>query len=605
MSSEPRPGSTARFTDKAARARSRSAFRSPATAADCGRLGALGNKTKAAALAAFALAGAGRLEAAAADRVLLGARVWTGDPARPRAEALAIRGRTILAVGSSGEIRRHVGPRTEVLDLRGRFVAPGFNDAHLHFLVLEEADLGGAADLADVQARIRSFAESHRERPWILGRGWVYSAFPGGLPDRRWLDEVAADRPAFLQSYDGHTGWANSRALEVAGITRATPDPPGGAIVRNADGEPTGVLKEAAQALVRAQVPQPSAAERYTALRQRLREAASYGLTSVQNASFQPAELPVYERALGEGAMSLRVYWALPFKKDLPAAELARYRDLRRRHAGPLLKFGAVKGFLDGVVESKTAALFEPYANGGGSGQLDWSDEDLFRTAAFYDRHGFQILLHAIGDRAIAQALDAYAYAARVNGTRGRRHRVEHIEVARPADLPRFRALGVIASTQALFATPDANTLGVYVPNLGPEREARAMAFRSLDEAGAVQAFGSDWPVYPMEPLRGIYVAATRRSPEGTPESPWTPAQRIPVEAALRHFTVDASYASFEERRKGTLAPGMLADLVVLSHDILALPPERLLEAKVLLTIMDGRDTYRAAELPRASGGSR
>ena len=561
------------------------------------------SKTRVAALAAVALVLAAASLAPAgeiADRVLLGARVWTADPARPRAEALAIRGNRILAVGSSADVRRRIGPRTEVLDLRGRFVAPGFNDAHLHLLVLEEADLSGAADLAAVQLRIKSFAEVHRDRPWIRGRGWVYSAFPGGLPHRRWLDAVVADRPAFLQSYDGHTGWANSRALEAAGITRATPEPAQGAIVRDEDGEPTGVLKEGAQALVRAHVPPPTAGERYAALRLRLREASSHGLTSVQNASFVPAELPVYERAIAEGVMSVRLYWALPFQKDLPAAELARYKELRRRHAGPLLKFGAVKGFLDGVVESKTAALFEPYANGGGSGQLDWSDQDLFRTAALYDREGFQIFLHAIGDRAIAQALDAYAYAARVNGTRGRRHRVEHIEVPRPADIPRFRALGVIASTQALFATPDANTGAVYVPSLGPEREARAMAFRSLDEAGAVQAFGSDWPVYPMEPLRGIYVAATRMNPDAPGEA-WTPAQRISVEAALKHFTVDAAYASFEERRKGTLAPGMLADVVVLSEDVLALPKERLLEAKVLLTIMDGRDTFRAPELPRAA----
>ena len=556
------------------------------------------------AAAALAMALAASLRAAATapagtpapDRVLLNARVWTGDPARPRAEALAIQGSRIVAVGGTAEVKALAGPATEVLDLRGRFVAPGFNDSHLHFLVLETVDLAGAADVAEVQRRIRAYAAAHPGDGWVNGRGWVYGAFPGGMPDRRLLDAVVSDRPAFLLAYDGHTAWANTRALERAGITRETPDPPQGAIVRDAAGEPTGILKEAAMALVRRHVPAPTDDALYRGLLLRLEQAASYGLTSVQNASFVPAELPVYERAIAAGAMKVRLYWALPFEKDPGPDDLSRARDLRARHPGPLLKFGAVKGMLDGVVESKTAAFFEPYATGGGAGQLNWSDADLFRAAALYDREGFQIFLHAIGDRAIGQALDAFAHAARVNGPRDRRHRVEHIESPRRQDIARFRELGVIASTQALFANPDLNTLEVYAANLGPDRESRAMAFRSLDEAGAVQAFGSDWPVYPMEPLRGIYCAATRTTPEGTPAGGWQPQERIGVEAALRHFTVDGAYASFEEHRKGRLAPGMLADLVVLSDDILSLPPSRLLEVKVLRTIMDGKDTFRAAQ---------
>lgn len=550
-------------------------------------------RTMAAALLAVCAAAAGAREDPA-DRVLLNARVWTGDRRRPRAEAVAIRGNRIAAVGSSAEVRRLVGPRTAVQDLGGAFVAPGFNDAHLHFIVVETADLAGADDEGEVQRRIRAFADGHRERPWITGRGWVYAAFPGGLPHRRVLDATVPDRPAFMLSYDGHTAWVNSRALDAAGITRETKDPPNGTIVRDESGQATGVLKESAMALVRSHVPPSGADELYAALRQRLREAASYGLTSIQNASFVPAELPVVERAIAEGSMTVRLYWALPFKEDIGAEDMARYKELRAKYPGPLLKFGAVKGFLDGVVESKTAAMFEPYSTGGGSGHLNWSDGDLFRTAALFDREGFQIFLHAIGDRAIAQALDAYAHAARVNGSHGRRHRVEHIETVRPSDIPRFRALGVIASTQALFANPDKNTLEVYAANLGPERVKRAMAFRSIDDSGAVQAFGSDWPVYPMEPLRGIYCAATRRTPEGTPPGGWVPEQRIGAEAALRHFTVDAAYASFEEGRKGRLAPGLLADLVVLSQDILALPPERILEARVVRTIMDGKDTFQA-----------
>jgi predicted amidohydrolase YtcJ len=534
-----------------------------------------------------------------ADRIFVNARVWTGDPTQPRAEALAVSGDRFLAVGTRADTLRFQGPRTEVIDLRGRFVAPGFNDAHVHFLVLETVDLADARTVAEVQKRIRDYAARHQSSPWVVGRGWTYGAFPGGLPHRRLLDEAVPDRPAWITSYDGHTGWANSRALGLAGVTRTTADPVNGVIVRDEAGEPTGVLKEAAMALVRQHVPPPTDAERYDALLKRFDQAASYGLTSVQNASFVASELPLFERAIAEGRMKVRLYWALPFTKDLPPAELARYRALREKHRGPLLKFGAVKGLLDGVVESKTAAMFEPYAgqeNVGERGELHWSDDDLFRTAAFYDREGFQIFLHAIGDRAIDQALDAFGHAAATNRTTGRRHRVEHVEVPRAEDVPRFKALGVIASTQALFASPDQNTLQAYAPRLGPDRASRAMAFRSLDEAGAVQAFGSDWPVFSMETLKGIYCAVTRQTPEGTPAGGWQPHERLSTEAALRHFTVDSAYASFDEQDKGTLAAGKLADFVVLSEDIVAIPPARILRTRVLLTVMGGRDTFRAAE---------
>jgi predicted amidohydrolase YtcJ len=530
-----------------------------------------------------------------ADRVFVNGRVWTADPRRPRAEAVALAGERILAVGSNAEIERLAGPATVRVDLHGRFVAPGFNDAHLHFLVVDTVDLADATSLADIQRRIREYAEAHTDLPWVAGRGWTYGAFPGGLPDRRQLDAAVPDRPAFMTGYDGHTAWANSKALALAGITRETPDPEHGAIVRDAAGEPTGALKESAAALVRRLVPPPSDAQRHAALLKRLDEAASYGLTSVQNASYPAADIPTYERVLAEGGLKVRVYMALPMVKDISAAELARYQALRAQYPGPLFKYGAVKGFVDGVVESKTAAMLEPYV-GGGRGELNWTPEDLDRTVALYDREGFQIFLHAIGDRAIRTALDAYERAARSNGTSGRRHRVEHIEVPTREDIARFARLGVIASTQALFANPDQNSLDVYVVNIGPDRASRAMAFRSLDESGAVQAFGSDSPVFSMEVLRGIYCAVTRMTPEGTPPGGWEPQERISAEAALRHFTRDAAYASFEDQRKGTLAPGMLADLVVLSDDILSVPPERILKTRVLLTVMGGRDTYRGGE---------
>lgn len=530
------------------------------------------------------------------DRVFLNGRVWTGDRARPRATALAVQRDLLIAVGSDAEVRALIRRGTEVIDLKGRFVAPGFNDAHIHFLVVETVDLGPAKTVGEIQRAIRDYAAAHKDKPWVVGRGWFYGAFPGGLPHRRQLDEVVPDRPAFMTGYDGHTGWANTKALLAAGITRDTPDPEGGVIVKDESGEPTGVLKESAQRLVRRLVPEPSDEDRYQGLRRRLAEAASYGLTSVQNASFQAVELPVYDRVRAEGGLTVRVYWAVPFLKGAPAEEMARFKALRARYPGPLIKFGAAKGFIDGVVESKTAAMFADYVGGGGAGHLNWMDEELLKTAAAYDREGFQIFFHAIGDRAIDQALRAFEHAAKVNGTSGRRHRIEHIEVPRLADLARFKALGVVASTQALFANPDQNTLEVYAVNLGPERAARAMPFKSIDDAGVTQAFGSDSPVFSMETLTGIYAAVTRTTPAGTPAGGWQPHERISPEAALRHFTADAAYASFEEHRKGTLAAGKLADFVVLSDDILAPPAERILRTKVLLTVMGGRDTFRAPE---------
>jgi len=525
-----------------------------------------------------------------ADRVFVNGRVWTADAEHPWAQALAVRGPLLAAVGTEAEVRLLVGPRTEVLDLAGRLVTPGFNDAHMHLLVLDEADLDGAASVAEIQSRLREYARAHPERPWVTGRGWGFGAFGGEAPTAAHLDAAVSDRPVYVRDRDGHSAIANRRALALAGVTRETPKPEDGEVVRGADGGPTGLLKESAAGLVGRHVPPPTEEEQYRALKLRLDQAASYGLTSIQNAS--TIALPVFERVMAEGGLKVRVYASLPLKADLPAEELARYRGLRETHRGPLLKFGSVKGFLDGVIDASTAAVLEPYTRGG-TGHLNWTDDELRRTVAFYDREGFQVLLHACGDRAIRQGLDAYASAAQANHTHGRRHRIEHVEVADPADLPRFRALGVIASTQAFFASPDQTTLENYAPLLGPVRASRSNAFKLFDDAGAVQAFGSDWPVFPMRALHGMYAAVTRRTAAGDPPGGWYPENRISVEAALRHFTRDAAFASFDEAVKGTLTAGRLADFVVLSEDVTSGPPERLLSARVLLTVMDGRDTHR------------
>ena len=494
-----------------------------------------------------------------ADRIFINGRVWTGDNAKPTAAALAVREQKILAVGTTPEIQKLKEKGTDVVDLKGRFVYPGFADGHLHFmggsLSLGTVNLEDAWSVEEIQKRITAFAKANPDAPWVVGRGWAYGAFPGGMPHKKFLDAILSDRPVWMTGYDGHTGWANSLALTKAGITRLSADPPNGVIVKDDEGEPTGVLKEAAQRLVRQQLPPVDEETKYRLLKKGLDQAASYGLTSVHNASFDEADLKVFDRVIAEGGLKVRMYSALPMVKDPGPEVIDRYRELRDRYRTARFRFGAVKGFVDGVIEAKTAAVFEPYP-GGGTGLPNWTPEELNRTVALYDKLGFQIFLHAIGDRGIHMALDAYENAAKVNGPRDRRLRVEHIEAPRFEDIARFKPLGVLASTQPLFMYPNKNHLEVYVPMLGPERAKRAMAFKTIDDSGAVQAFGSDWPVFSCEVLKGLHTAVTRETVEGTPAGGWNPEQRVSAEAALRHFTRDVAYAGFEEQIKGTLSRG-------------------------------------------------
>jgi len=486
-----------------------------------------------------------------ADRIFVNGAIWTGDDTQPRARAVAIGGASILAVGSDDEVRALASPDTAIVDLRGRMVVPGFQDSHLHLpgASVNTVDLAGVASLREFQQRIADFARTHPSLPWITGGGWGYAAFPNQTVDKSYIDEVVADRPVYVSERDGHMGLANSKALEIAGVTAATHDPPNGHIMKSPGDAPTGELKEAAQGLVRRRIPAETPEDRYTALLQHMDEAAAAGITSVQDASTAMETLALFERAAGAGALKIRVRFApviLPNEGTAPRnhtlaaplaePDLARYVDLRNTFKGPLLTFGAVKGVLDGTVDARTAAMFEPYV-GGGTGIPFWEQADLNGVVALYDRLGFQVMLHAIGDKAINMALNAFEHAARANGTSGRRHRIEHAEVPTLQDLPRFKALGVVASTQAMFANPDATTLDNFAVLLGPARAAHADSFKLYDDAGAVQAFGSDWGVFPFAPLPAIYCAATRTTPQGTPAGGWFPAGRIAVEAALRHYT--------------------------------------------------------------------
>lgn len=545
-------------------------------------------------------AGCGRAPAGPPpEAVFTNGRIWTGDPARPEAEAIAVTGGRIVAIGTTAEISSLAGDGTRRNDLNGRRVVPGFNDAHWHLPTRRTADLGDARTVDVLQRRLREFAATLGPDEWITGRGWGATDFPDRRPHRRYLDAVFPDRPVLLTDRDGHQTLANSRALQMASVTRATKDPENGRIDRDAAGEPTGVLKEAASSLVRRLIPPVTADQVYRSIQAELDKAASFGLTSVQVASGSGAsgvEYEAYTRAAREATLKLRVRVAVPFVRDVTDARLSEFLALKQKHAGSLLTFGVAKGMLDGTVDAHTAAMLAPYADQPGTGLPMWDQTALNTTVAAYDRVGLQVQLHAIGDRGIRMALYAFEFAGTTNGSSDRRHRIEHVEVPALSDLPRFRALGVIASTQAMFASPDDITLSNYAPALGPERASRSNAFKLFDDAGAAQAFGSDYPVFTMEVMRGIHAAVTRQLPDSTPADGFYPEHRLSVADAVRHFTAGSAYAEFADQDKGTLAVGRLADFVTLSDDIFTIPPARLADVKAILTVMGGTITWRLEE---------
>jgi predicted amidohydrolase YtcJ len=536
------------------------------------------------------------------DLIVLNGRVYTADGKGTMAEAVAVQGNKILHVGTSREVQRLRRPQTIVVDAQGGAVIPGFVDAHAHLLSgglsLGQINLSDAKTPLDIEETIRRWAAANPERAWITGRGWYYAPFPGGLPSRQMLDRVVSDRPAFLTSYDGHTGWANSQALKLAGITRRTPNPTNGIIVKDPrTGEPTGALKEAAMALVSSLVPKPTREQQVAAIRAAITEAQRRGVTSVQNASGSADELAIYDELRRANELDLRVYGGLSVSPEISADELAAIDELKTKYSDdPVFKAGAIKLVADGVIESYTAAMLQPYANRPTtSGEPRFDQAELDRLVKDLDRRGWQVMIHAIGDRAIRMALDAFEQAAADNppAARGRRHRIEHIETVDPADIPRFARAGVIASMQPYHSLPDLG--GVWSQNIGPEREGRAWLYGSIARAQGRLAFGSDWPVVAMDPLLGLFVAVNRTTLEGEPDGGWIPGERLSLTQAIDAYTRDAAWASFDEHRKGSLERDMLADIVVLSQDIFSVPAARLADTEVAVTIFDGRIVYRRA----------
>ena len=528
-----------------------------------------------------------------ADLALINGDIYTVDSAHPRAQAIAIRGEKIEAVGTTEEIRALVGPKTRVIDLHGRFAMPGFNDAHTHLasagMKKLNVDIEGAKSLADFQNRIRAALKNYKPGEWITGSGWDHTLWPDKRFPTRWdLDAVSKEHPMMFGRVDGHVAVVNSRALEIAGITKSTPEPAGGHIVRDEKtGEPNGMLEEdAAMSLVSRHIPPPSHERRKRAIELALADAVSHGVTSIQDYSTWEDFL-IYRELKNEGKLPLRITEWLTFTE--PLAKL----EEKRREGGttdPWLKTGALKAFMDGSLGSRTAAMLAPYSDDPStSGILRMQPAELNRMSIERDKAGFQLNFHAIGDKANRVALDAFAAVLAANGPRDRRDRVEHAQIVAPEDFARFAKLHVIASMQPVHLLDDERWAGARI---GPERSKGAYAWNTMREDGVRLAFGTDYPVEAINPLRGIYACVTRELPEGGPTGGWEPQEKLPRDVCIYNYTVGSAYGEFEENRKGELKAGMFADIVVYPANIMRIAPRELMATPVGVTITGGRVVY-------------
>ncbi|MFJ3590866.1 amidohydrolase [Streptomyces sp. NPDC090231] len=535
-----------------------------------------------------------------ADLVFTRGPVFTADPARTRASSLAVTGDRITAVGHD-EVRELIGPNTEVVDLTGKLLLPGFQDAHIHPVFagveLAQCDLTGTVGAAEYLARIRAYADAHPERAWITGGGWSLESFDGGLPTRQLLDSVVPDRPVLLANRDHHGAWANTRALELAGITAATPDPPDGRIEREPDGSPGGVLQEGAQALVARLVPPTTPADRLAGLLRSQRLLHSLGVTGWQdallgvfNGNTDPSD--AYLTAARDGSLTARVTGAMWWDRERGAEQIDELVSRRAQLSHGRFRAGSVKIMQDGIAENFTAAMTSPYLDGCGcataNSGLSFVDPDALRGhVTRLDALGFQVHFHALGDRAVREALDAVEAAVEANGRRGNRHHLAHLQVVHPDDIGRFARLGAIANIQPLWAAHEPQMDELTIPFLGPERAAWQYPFGDLLRAGATLAAGSDWPVSSADPVQGIHVAVNRREPGSTDSRVFLPEQRLDPASAVAAYTAGSAHVNGVDDA-GSLLPGNLADLVVLDRDILTAPPEEIGGARVLRTYVGG-----------------
>lgn len=533
----------------------------------------------------------------AADLIIRNAKVWTVDPSRPEAEGVVVLGDRIVAVGSNRDLDAWRGPNTKIVDAAGKRLLPGFNDAHVHFTSggqqLEQVELNDATSAQEFVRRIRERAKTTAKDEWILGGRWDETKWtPPELPTRRLIDDFTADIPVAVDRYDGHMILANSAALKLAGITAQTPDPPGGVIVRDADGNPTGALKDAASDLVYKVIPPPSHDQRRHAVERALAHAASLGVTSVQDMNPEYADIAIYSELLEEGKLTTRIY-AAPL---IPQVDDQTKIGLRHSFGGPYLRLGALKSYADGSLGSRTAYFFDPFTdqpNNRGLLSDGMHPISLMRDRMMKaDSAGLQLCTHAIGDAGISAILDIYAEIEKAHGSRDRRWRIEHAQHMAAKDFDRFAQLHVIASMQPYHAIDD----GRWAEGrIGHDRASRTYAFRTFLDHKVRLAFGTDWNVAPLNPMLSLYAAVTRATLDGKNPNGWFPEQKLTVKEAIEGYTMGSAYTEFQEKDKGSITRGKLADMVLLSEDVLSIEPVKIRDVKVIKTWVGGKLIYDSA----------
>ena len=529
----------------------------------------------------------------APDVLIVNGSIHTMDPSRPTAEAVAILGNRIVAFGSSAELRSLAGPRTRIIDAQQHTVLPGFNDAHVHFLEggfsLASVDLRDANSPDEMARRLAEFAKKIPKGRWILGGQWDHEKWPGApLPTRQMIDAATPDNPVFVNRLDGHMALANSLALKLAGVRRETKDPAGGLVVRDASGEPTGVLKDAAESLVEKAMPPKSFEEKRAAAQAATKHAAQLGVTSLTDMS-AGEDVGLYQYLAEHGELKTRIYAI----RSIVSWEALAKTGVRAAFGSELLRIGGLKGFADGSLGSTTAFFFEPYHDAPDTRGLLFDqmlpEGIMLKRVEGADQAGLQVMIHAIGDEANLRILDIYKETLARNGPRDRRFRIEHAQHLRASEIPRFGAQQVVASMQPYHEADDGRWCE---KRIGKERSKGTYAFRTLLDTGAKLAFGSDWPVATLNPLESIKAAVTRQTLDGKHPEGWFPEQKITLDEAVHAFTFGSAYAEFADNVKGTIAVGKLADVVILDRDIYRIPPAEIEHARVAVTLMDGRVVY-------------
>lgn len=523
----------------------------------------------------------------AADTIVINASIWTGNSNQPHAEAMAILGDSIIAIGTTAEIKKFSGTQTEVIDAKGKFIAPGFIDSHVHFLTggfnLASVKLREAKTPEEFINRFKEFVKTTTPSKWVEGGDWNHENWGGELPTSAWIDSVTSENPVSVNRLDGHMILANSAAMKIAGITKETKDVEGGTIVRDGDGNPTGVFKDNAMGLINNAIPPPDEDSERKAIEAAMHYVASNGVTSVHH---MDGNIDVLKKMSSEGKLITRFYASM----SLRHWEQLEKRVIAEGRGDKWVKIGGLKGFVDGSLGSHTAAFHQAFSDvPTDSGFFVNTAEELYQWVSGADKAGLNIMVHAIGDRAIETQLDIFKRVAEENGARDRRFRIEHAQHIAPTDFNRFAEQNIIASMQPYHAIDD----GRWAEKVIGDRISTTYAFKSLLDVGAIVAFGSDWFVAPPTPLEGIYAAVTRRTLDGANPEGWVPEQKISVEQALKAYTLDAAYASFDENSKGSLEVGKLADFVILDQDVTAIDPIEIWNVKVLKTFVGGKLVYQ------------